>query len=111
MGADVELKHTSNDTPVVNFSIATDESYGSGVDKVEKTEWHHCTAWKKTAEIIAQICHKGDKVYVKGSLQTRSWQDKEGVNKETTEIVVRDVINFKKKDSIEPDADPNDLPF
>jgi len=95
LGGDIELKTTQSGDSVANFSIATDESYRdrSG-DLQEKTEWHKCVVWKKTAEIMADKCKKGEQIYIEGKLQTRSW-DKNGVTIPTTEIVVLNFIIFK----------------
>lgn len=83
-------------TTVCNFSIATTESYKdkqSG-DWQEKTEWHNLVAFKACADHISQKLIKGDLVYVEGKLRTRKWQDKDGKDRYTTEIVVND---FPKK--------------
>jgi len=94
IGSEIELRHIQNGDSVTNFSIATDESYTIDGKKIEKTEWHKCTAWKQTAETISQICHKGDTVLVEGKLQTRTW-DKNGTKQLTTEIVVLNIIKFE----------------
>lgn len=90
LGQDIELKYTSDGKAVTNLSIATSESWkdkNTG-EKVEKTEWHRVSLFGKLAEIAGQYLHKGSKVYVEGSLRTRKWQDKDGNDRYTTEIVV-----------------------
>src|SRR5262245_47009125 len=82
-----------NGKAVTNFSIATSESWTdrqSG-DKQERTEWHNIVMFEKLAEIAAEYLRKGSQVYVEGSLRTRKWQDKEGKDRYTTEIVARDM--------------------
>jgi len=85
LGKDPELRRTQSGTAVVSFSIATSEKFK---DK-QGTEWHNCTAWNKSGEIIAQYVKKGSQIYVEGSLKTRSWEDN-GVKKYATDIIVRE---------------------
>ena len=93
LGADPESRKTNSGDTVVNFSLATSEKWTdkeSG-EKKEQTEWHRVIAFKRTAEIIQQYVKKGDQIYVEGKLQTRKWQDKNGQDRYTTEVVVRDM--------------------
>ncbi len=94
LGADPEARSTSTGSTVVNFSLATGDSYkdkNTG-QTVEKTEWHRIVAWDKLGEICRQYLHKGSLVYIEGRLQTRSWDDKEtGKKNYTTEIVATDM--------------------
>lgn len=90
LGQDPEIKYMPNGGAVANFSVATSESWkdkNTG-EAHEKTEWHRCVAFRKLAEIIGEYVKKGDKIYVEGKLQTRKWQDKQGNDRYTTEIVV-----------------------
>jgi single-strand DNA-binding protein len=88
LGRDPETRYTGGGVAVTNFSIATDEQWKDrNGEKQKKTEWHKLVAWSKLAEIIQQYCKKGQMVYVEGRLQTREWQDKEGVKRYSTEIV------------------------
>lgn len=94
LGRDPELKYTASGTPFCRFSMATDDSWvdkGSG-EKTEKTEWHNIVVWDKLAEICNNYLTKGKMVYIEGSLQTREWDDKEGVKRKTTEIRARDMM-------------------
>jgi single-strand DNA-binding protein len=78
---------------VTNFSIATSESWTdkqSG-DKQERTEWHNIVLFDKLGEIAAEYLRKGSQVYIEGSLRTRKWQDKEGKDRYTTEIIADDM--------------------
>lgn len=91
LGKDPEVRYTKSNTAVCNFSVATSERWkdGSGAPQ-EKTEWHTVVAWKRLAEICGEHLAKGRSVYVRGKLQTRSWDDN-GVKKYKTEIVAREV--------------------
>jgi single-strand DNA-binding protein len=93
LGKDPDTRYMPNGKAVTNFSIATSESWTdkqSG-DKQERTEWHNIVMFEKLAEIAAEYLRKGSQVYVEGSLRTRKWQDKEGKDRYTTEIVARDM--------------------
>ncbi|THB68226.1 MAG: single-stranded DNA-binding protein [Desulfovibrio sp.] len=88
LGRDPELRYTQSGTPVANFSMATDESYrGKDGNMVEQTEWHNIVVWNKQGENCANYLSKGRLVFVEGRLQTRKWQDKQGQDRYTTEIV------------------------
>jgi len=92
LAADPELKTISDSATVANFSIATSENWtDKSGEKQEKTEWHRIVAWNKTAELCSKYLSKGKKVYIEGKLQTRSWEDKDGIKKYTTEIVANSV--------------------
>lgn len=92
LGRDPELRYTQSGQAVVNFSLATSENWtDKNGERVERTEWHRIIAWAKTAELCAQYLSKGRTVYVEGRLQTRDWEDKEGVKRQTTEITATTV--------------------
>ncbi|WP_375692436.1 single-stranded DNA-binding protein [Bartonella sp. AP4SXKL] len=91
LGADPESKTMNSGAEIVNFSIATSESYTdkNTHQKVEKTEWHSIVVFNPhLAKIALQYLNKGSKVYVEGKLQTRKWQDKNGHDRYTTEIIL-----------------------
>ncbi|WP_375608393.1 MULTISPECIES: single-stranded DNA-binding protein [unclassified Bartonella] len=91
LGNDPESKTMNSGTEVVNFRMATSESYTdkNTHQKVEKTEWHSIVVFNPyLAKIALQYLNKGSKVYVEGKLQTRKWQDKNGIDRYTTEIVL-----------------------
>lgn len=92
LGADPEIRRLNSGDPVVNIRVATSESWrdkGSG-DRKEKTEWHNVVIFNDNlAKVAEQYLKKGMKVYVEGQLQTRKWQDKDGQDKYTTEIVLQ----------------------
>ena len=93
LGNDPEVRYTQDGTCIANFSIATSESWKDKQtgEKQERTEWHRCVAFKRVGEIVGEYLKKGSKVYIEGSLRTRKWQTKEGADKYTTEIVVREM--------------------
>jgi single-strand DNA-binding protein len=89
LGRDPEVRYSSGGNAIANFSIATSERWkdkNTG-DPVEKTEWHRVVAFNRLGEICGEYLKKGSQVYVEGKLQTRKWQDKEGQDRYTTEIV------------------------
>jgi single-strand DNA-binding protein len=95
LGKDPETRRLQSGDPVVNLSIATSESWRdkSSGERKEKTEWHRVVIFNKNlAEVAEKYLRKGAKVYVEGSLQTRKWSDKDGVEKYSTEIVLQ---NFR----------------
>lgn len=95
LGSDPEQKD-ANGTPLTTFSIATSETWSKDGENNERTEWHRCVAWRKVAEIIGQHSKKGDKLYIEGKLQTRSY-DKDGQTHYTTEVVVNDFTFLSSK--------------
>ena len=89
LGKDPEIRHLENGVAVANFSIATSENYKDRKtgEKVSQTEWHNIVAWRGLAEIAEKYLKKGAKVYIEGKLKTRTWQDKEGNNRYSTEVI------------------------
>ena len=93
LGADPEVKYMPSGSAVANVSLATTESWKdkqSG-EKQERTEWHRVVFFSRLAEIAGEYLRKGSQVYVEGRLQTRKWQDKNGQDRYTTEIVANDM--------------------
>lgn len=89
LGQDPEVRHLENGASVANFSIATTETYtdrNTG-EKRSNTDWHNIVVWRGLAKVVEQYVKKGHKIYVEGKLRTRSWQDKEGNTRYTTEVV------------------------
>ena len=124
LGQDPELSHTPSGAAVCNMSIATSEKWKdktSGADQ-EKTEWHRIVVWGKMAESCSKYLSKGKQAYIEGKLQTRSWDDKDGNKRYTTEINAT-AVQFiggesgnGSSESREPTAtastiDTTDLPF
>ena len=92
LGKDPEIRHGQDGSTIVNVSLATDESWKDKAgEKQKKTEWHNLVFFSRLAEIAAEYLHKGSLVFVSGRIQTRKWEDKEGNNRYTTEIVVQDL--------------------
>ncbi|MBP6090118.1 MAG: single-stranded DNA-binding protein [Crocinitomicaceae bacterium] len=89
LGKDPEVRHLENGAVVANFSIATSESYTdkSSGERKEVTDWHDIVVWRGLAEVVEKYVKKGYKVYIEGKLKKRSWQDKEGNTRYTTEII------------------------
>jgi len=93
LGNDPDVRYTSGGSAVANVSLATTESWRdkeSG-EQQEKTEWHRIVFFGRLAEIVSEYLKKGSQIYVEGRLQTRKWQDKEGKDRYTTEIVANEM--------------------
>lgn len=88
LGQDPEVRYAPSGTAVANFSIATnDVRRDRDGNNQESTDWHKIVAFGKTAEFLQQYINKGDMIYVEGKLQTRSWEDKDGVKRYVTEVL------------------------
>lgn len=89
LGADPEMRYLPNGDPVATLRLATTDTWKDKQtgEKKEATEWHRVVLWRKLGEIAGQYLKKGAQVYIEGSLKTRKWQDKEGQDRYTTEIV------------------------
>lgn len=105
LGKDPEVRYLDNGTAVANFTIATSESYkdkNSG-ERVTQTEWHNVVVWRGLAEVAEKYLKKGNQVYIEGKLKTRSWEDKDGNTRYTTEIVGDNMTMLgKREDSNAP---------
>ena len=100
LGKDPEVRYLEGGTAVANFSIATSETFkdrNSGERKTN-TEWHNVVLWRGLAEIAEKYLKKGMQVYIEGKLRTRQWQDKDGNNRYTTEIVGDNLQMLGRKD-------------
>ena len=92
VGEDPSIRYMPNGKAVANFTVATSESWKDQQgQKQEKTEWHRIVAYDKLAEIIGEYVKKGSKLYLEGKLQTRKWQDQQGQDRYTTEIIVSEM--------------------
>ena len=89
---DPELRYTPNGAAVATFSIATNRTYMVDGERKEEADFHRCVAWNKLAELCSQLLKKGNRVFVSGRLQNRSWDTPEGQNRQITEIVIEDMI-------------------
>ena len=100
LGRDPEVRYTPSGVAVANFTVATSEDWKdkeSG-EKKERTEWHRIVAFGKLGEICGQYLSKGRQVYIEGRIQTRDWEDKNGVKRYTTEIVASQMQMLGAKD-------------
>ena len=108
LGRDPETKYMPNGEAVTNIAVATTESWkdkNSG-EKKELTEWHRITFYRKLAEIAGQYLKKGSQVYIEGRLQTRKWQDKDGSDRYTTEIIADTMQMLGSRQGGDSDAAP-----
>ncbi len=88
LGKDPEVRYTASGTAVASFSLATSERFKNKNGEWEdRTEWHNITLWGRLAEIAGEYLAKGRTVFIEGRLQTRKWQDRDGRDRYTTEIV------------------------
>ncbi len=89
LGNDPEVRYMPNGNAVANLSLATSESWKDQQGQLqERTEWHRLTMYRRLAEIAGEYLKKGSQIYVEGKLQTRKWQDQQGQDRYTTEIIV-----------------------
>ncbi len=90
LGADPEVRYTNTGTAVANFSLATTANWvNKEGQREERTEWHRVVAFGRLGEISGEYLSKGKQVYIEGRLQTRSWEDKDGNRRKTTEVVAQ----------------------
>ena len=119
LGGDPETRYTPSGTAVANFNMATNESWRDANGELQdKTEWHRCVMFGKSAELAGELLKKGQLVYLEGKLQTRNWEDKDGVKRYTTEVVCdmftmlgRRMDNTGQADPVAAGNDEDDLPF
>ena len=119
LGGDPETRYTPSGAAVANFNVATNESWRDANGELQdKTEWHRCVMFGKSAELAGELLKKGQLVYLEGKLQTRNWEDKDGVKRYTTEVVCdmftmlgRRMDNTGQADPVAAGNDEDDLPF
>ncbi|MBA3705284.1 MAG: single-stranded DNA-binding protein [Bacteroidetes bacterium] len=100
LGKDPEVRHLEGGVAVANFSLATSESYkDKSGQKIEQTEWHNIVVWRGLADVAEKYLKKGMTIYIEGKLRTRSWDDKEGHKRYSTEIVGDTFTILSKKES------------
>lgn len=92
LGQDPELKYTQGGSAVLKLRIATTESYLQNNERKERTDWHSVVMWGKRAEALNKILAKGQRVYIEGRIETRSWEDQSGGKRYATEINATNVI-------------------
>ncbi len=97
LGNDPEIITLDSGKKLAKFTMATNENYkNTQGEKITDTQWHNIVAWGKTAEIIENFATKGKEVAVNGKLTTRTWEDKEGAKRYTTEIVCNEILLLGK---------------
>ena len=100
LGRDPEMRFTQDGTPVTNFSVAVNDSWqGRDGEQRERTEWFRIVALRRLAEITNEYLRQGSRVYVEGRLETREWQDREGNDRTTTELIARDLLMLGGRDN------------
>lgn len=98
---DPEMRYTPNGQSVCSFGVATNRRWrDKDGNTQEQTEFHNVVAWGKLAELMAQLVHKGSKLYLEGRLQTRSWEGQDGAKRNRTEIVMNDFILLTPKGAV-----------
>ncbi len=105
VGGDPEPRYTPSGTAVVNISVATNEvRRDSDGNELKSTEWHRVVLWSKQAEFVGNYVKKGQLVYVEGRLQTRTWEDRNKIERRTTEIVADNITLLGPSRSAESPA-------
>ena len=108
LGADPELRTTQSGQSVVNFSLATSERWTDKQgERQEKTEWHRVIAWGPLGENVHKYCRKGKQVFVEGKIQTKQYEDREGITRQSTEIVAMSVKFLADGTKQKPDEQPS----
>ncbi len=106
LGKDPEVRYLEGGTAVAKFTLATSENYKDKTSGERKTltEWHNIVVWRGLAEVAEKYLKKGSQIYIEGKLRSRQWQDKDGVNRYTTEIVADTLQMIGKKDDTSGNA-------
>jgi len=100
LGKDPEVRHLEGGASVANFTLATTEAYkDKSGNRTEQTEWHNIVVWRGLAEVAEKYLKKGMTIYIEGKLRTRSWDDKDGHKRYTTEIVADTFTILSKKEN------------
>lgn len=106
---DPELRYTPNGAAVCTFGMATNRTYVTEGERKEEADFHRLVAWNKLAELCNQLLKKGNRVFISGRLQTRSWEGQDGQTRQVTEIVIEDMILLTPRVNGETVAVPEDL--
>lgn len=101
LGKDPEVRHLDGGVTVASFPLATSETYTKDGRKIEQTEWHNIVMWRGLADIASKYLQKGKLVYIEGKLRTRSFEDKEGHKKYTTEVVAENFTMLGRRSDFE----------
>ena len=111
LGADPEMRYTAQGSAVTTFRVAAGRTWKSADGtQHDDTEWFRIVAWEKLAEICNQYLTKGTRVYVEGRLQTRKWQDQNGQDRYTTEVIAQDMIILSSRGDRQIVSDDGDAP-
>ena len=112
LGANPDVRHLPSGTSVANFNLATADRFKDREGEwQERTEWHRIVAFGRLAEVCGEYLTKGRQVYIEGRLQTRSWEDKEGQTRYTTEIVAREMKMLGRREDKPTEDSGDDIPF
>jgi len=108
LGKDPEVRTLENGAKVANFTLATSESYKNKEgQRVTQTEWHNIVLWRGLADIAERYLNKGNQVYIEGKIRSRSWDDKDGIKRYTTEILCDNLTMLGgRRDMEESEAAP-----
>lgn len=106
---DPELRYTPNGAAVCTFGLATNRTYVTEGERKEEVDFHRLVAWNKLAELCNQLLKKGNKVFISGRLQTRTWEGNDGQQRNVTEIVIEDMILLSPKGNGEVSSVPEDI--
>src|ERR1700712_341544 len=106
LGKDPEVRQLEGGVSVASFPLATSETFNKDGKKVEQTEWHNIVLWRSLADVAAKFLQKGKLVYIEGKLRTRSFEDKEGIKRYTTEVVAENFTMLGRKSDFEQDNLP-----
>jgi single-strand DNA-binding protein len=111
LGADPDVRTTNNGTRVAHLSLATNRQWtGQNGEKQEKTEWHRVICWNNKGAMLADLAEKflkkGDRVYVEGRIEYRTWEDREKQTRYTTEIIARELLMLTPKGGADPGGEP-----
>ena len=101
LGKDPELRTLDGGVSVTSFPLATSETFNKDGQRVEQTEWHNIVMWRGLADLASKFLQKGKLVYIEGKLRTRSFEDKEGIKKYTTEVVAENFTMLGRKSDFE----------
>ena len=104
LGKDPDLRYLQNNVAVLSFPLATSETIIKNGEKIEQTEWHNIVMWRGLAEAAEKILKKGRLIYMEGKCRTRSFDDKNGLKKYTTEIVAESFTLLGRPGDFEQDA-------
>lgn len=109
VGRDPEVRYLDSGVAVAKFPLATSETYtNKNGERVTNTEWHNIVIWRKLAEIVEKYVHKGQQLYLEGKISNRSYEDKEGIKRYITEVVVDNMQMLGKKSDGDKDSSVKD---